>query len=148
MIRWTIEGNEQDLARLMELIGEPGETEADANKVTVLKVNPQNGIEKTDSDDPDILRIMDSDEETVFELESHDLYLSCRESELILVGSHVYLPDTAVVYRLDEDDALCPMAEEDEATAEKIITEKIHLMRMQGHQFYVLDLTEDGEEDD
>lgn len=148
MIRWTIEGNEQDLERLMELFGGSSETEADANKVTVLKVDPQNGIKKTDSDDLDILFIMDSDEETVFELESHDLYLSCRESDLILIGSHAYLPDTAAVYRLDEDDALCPMTEEDEAAAESIITEKIHLMRMQGHQFYVLDLTEDGEEDD
>ena len=136
MIRWTIEGNEQDLARLMELITEPDETEVETDKVTVLKVDPQ------------MLHIMDSDEETVFELECHDLYLSCRESDLILIGSHVYLPDTAVVYRLDEDDALCPMTEEDEAAVESIITDKIHLMRMQGHQFYVLDLSEDGEEDD
>ncbi len=135
MIRWTIEGNEQDLERLMELIGESDETEADANKVTVLKVDPQSGIKKTDSNDPDILFIMDSDEETVFELESHDLYLRCRESDLILIGSYVYLPDTAVVYRLDEDDALCPMTDEDEATADEIITEKIHHMRMQGNQF-------------
>ena len=148
MIRWTIEGNEQDLARLMELITEPDEPEVEADKVTVLKVDPQHGFEKADPDDPEMLHIMDSDEETVFELESHDLYLSCRESDLILIGSHVYLPDTAVVYRLDEDDALCPMTEEDEAAVESIITDKIHLMRMQGHQFYVLDLSEDGEEDD
>jgi len=148
MSRWTIEGNEQDLAKLLELIRKSGGTEVEADKVTVLKVDPQKGIKEANPEDPEVLHIMDSDEETVFELESHDLYLSCRESDLILVGSSVYLPDTAVVYRLDEEDALCPMTEEDEKAAEEIITEKIHLMRLQGYQFYVLDLSEDGEEDD
>ena len=46
MIRWVIEGNEQDLARLMELIGEPDETEAETDKVTALKVAQQKGVEK------------------------------------------------------------------------------------------------------
>lgn len=110
--------------------------------VRMLSIHPQTGMRMIYDTDPELEDIFEDDTETIFSLETKNIYLSCAKSDLIHIGKRVYLMGTGIAYKLNGEDDYTDMSSDEMAETCLELFGRMQRVWMAGFGFPVLDLTE------
>ena len=118
------------------------------SEVRMLSIHPQTGIRMICGSDPEAGAIIGDDDEIIFELDSRDVFLSCKASDLIRIARRKYLMGSGIVYKLDRDDDYADMSTDEMAEACLELFGRMQHVRLGQFCFPVIDLNDEEDEDD